>query len=73
MAGFYKYLSTQSGEVFSQIGNIELMTIPEDQYLVKQNWALWGTIQYSQYFTWQPRYLIEYKFVVTPQTLFCVN
>lgn len=49
------------------------MTIPEDQYYVKQNWSLWGTIQYSQYFTWQPRYFIEYKFVVAPQTLFYVN
>ena len=72
-AGFYKYLSTSSGNTFSQIGNLEVMTIPEDQYYVKQNWSLWGTIQYSQYFTWQPRYFIEYKFVVAPQTLFYVN
>lgn len=72
-AGFYKYLRTASGTTYSQIGNIELMNIPADQYYVKQNWALWGGIQYSQYFTWQPRYFIEYKFVVTPQTLFYVN
>lgn len=72
-AGFYKYLRTSSGNTFSQIGNLEVMTIPEDQYYVKQNWSLWGTVQYSQYFTWQPRYFIEFKFVVAPQTLFYVN
>ena len=35
---------------------------------VKQNWQIWGSVQYSNYFTWEPRYFIQYTYFVTPLT-----
>lgn len=32
-------------------------------------WQIWGSVEYSNYFTWKPRYFIQYKFFVTPLTI----
>ncbi len=66
-AGFYKYLKPASGNTIQQHGAIQLMEVPANT-LVKQNWEIWGSVEYSNYFTWEPRYFIQYKFFVTPYT-----
>lgn len=65
--GFYKYLKPDSGNTIKQLGGAPVMTVPSNT-LVKQNWQIWGSVEYSNYFTWEPRYFIQYKFFVTPLT-----
>lgn len=72
-AGFYKYMVAPSGNTLRQIGNLQKFDVPEMAYLVKQNWQIYGTIQYSKYFTWTPKILIAYKFGVTPETMGYLN
>lgn len=72
-AGFYKYMVPSSGSTLSQIGNIQKFVVPDMTYYVKQNWQIYGTIEYSKYFTWTPRIFIAYKFVVAPQTIGYLN
>lgn len=64
-AGFYKYLKPASGNTIQQLGGAQAMTVPKNT-LVKQDWQIWGSVEYSNYFTWQPRYFIQYEFFVTP-------
>lgn len=66
-AGFYKYIKPSSGSTISQLGGLQAMVVPEDTP-VKQNWQIWGSVQYSNYFTWEPRYFIQYTYFVTPLT-----
>lgn len=65
--GFYKYLKPGSGSTIQQYGNLETMVVPQNTS-VKQNWQIWGSVGYSNSFTWEPRYYIQYKFFVTPLT-----
>jgi hypothetical protein len=71
--GFYKYIREPSGYGMEQLGNIQAFDVPDMAYYVKQNWQIWGKILYSYSFTWEPRILIGYKFIVTPQTMGYVN
>lgn len=73
MGGFYKYIREPSGYGMEQLGNIQAFDVPDMAYYVKQNWQIWGKILYSYSFTWEPRILIGYKFIVTPQTMGYVN
>lgn len=66
-AEFYKYLKPDSGNTIKQLGGLQVMTVPSNT-LVKQNWQIWGSVGYSNYFTWEPRYYILYEFYVTPLT-----
>lgn len=66
-AGFTKYLEPASGHTVQQYGALQVMPVPANT-LVKQNWRIWGSVSYSDYFTWEPRYLVQYKFFVTPRT-----
>lgn len=68
-AGFYKYVRPESGNEMSIIGNLEAFSVPDMTYYVKQRWSISGSVQYSQYFTWTPRILIGYKYIVTPETM----
>ena len=65
--GFYKYLKPASGSTVSVLGGIQVIPLPTNTP-VKQNWQIWGSVQYSNYFTWQPQILIAYEFFVTPAT-----
>lgn len=72
-AGFYKYIAEPSGYGMQQIGNLPTFNVPDMAYYVKQNWSIWGTIEYSTYFVWEPQIYMGYKFIVTPQTMRFVN
>lgn len=72
-AGFYKYIAEPSGYGMQQLGNIPTFVVPDMAYYVKQNWSIWGTIQYSTNFVWEPQIFMGYKFIVTPQTMRFVN
>lgn len=65
--GFTKYVKPGNGATVSALGGIEVITLPPNT-LVKQNWQIWGSVQYSNYFTWEPQILIQYQFFVTPIT-----
>ncbi len=66
-AGFYKYLKPASGNIIKQPAPSQNMVVPANTS-VKQNWQIWGSVEYSNYFTWEPRYYIQYEFFVTPKT-----
>ncbi|WP_077610573.1 hypothetical protein [Clostridium sp. Marseille-P2415] len=67
--GFFKYIKEPSGYGMEQIGNLDRFVVPDMAYYVKQNWEIFGKIRHSNYFVWEPRILIGYKFIVTPQTM----
>ena len=68
-AGFTKYVQYENSQTMSIIGNLESFSIPDMTYYTKTQWKIWGSVQYSQYFTWTPRILMGYKFIVAPQTM----
>lgn len=68
-AGFTKYVQNENYTPMSIIGNLEAFNVPDMTYYTKSQWKIWGSVQYSQYFTWTPQILMGYKYIVTPQTM----
>lgn len=67
-AGFYKYVKPGNGKTYKAYGNLDYIQIDEDT-LVRQDWSIWGSVEYSLNFIWHPQYLIIYEYRITPQTV----
>lgn len=67
-AGFYKYVKPGNGKTYKAYGNLDYIQIDEDT-LVRQDWSIWGSVEYSLNFIWHPQYLIIYEYRITSQTV----
>lgn len=68
-AGFYKVIREPSGYGMKLAGNFDKFNVPDMSYYVKQNWEINGYVRFCDYFIWEPRIKIDYKFVVTADTI----
>ncbi len=72
--GLSKWLAAQNGDIYKQYGGILLMDMNYgNNYYVKQNWSIRGSIIHSNYFVWTPKVAIEYQYPVIPQNLRFIN
>lgn len=62
--GLYKYLKSQNGAQYEQLGLINVMNVPENTYYVKQKWSITGAVNYATALKWKPNVLIKYSYPV---------
>lgn len=69
--GFYKIIKPAShpNEQISQLGSISGFDMQEEQYAVKQQWAITGIVNYAYSFSWKPNICVDYKYPVTIQNM----